>query len=67
MLCAGADSYKWILYGEDDTVFFLDNIIKVLSNLDHSQPYLLSDALWWPEHGKGTATLNVVTWKVLVS
>ncbi|KAK9797832.1 hypothetical protein WJX73_005489 [Symbiochloris irregularis] len=48
----GYDSYKWILYGDDDTVFVIDNIIKVLSTLDFSQPYLISDALWWPENGK---------------
>lgn len=42
-------------------MFFIDSIIKVLSNLDHSQPYLLSDALWWPEHGKGMTAFSVLT------
>ncbi|KAK9785869.1 hypothetical protein WJX73_002692 [Symbiochloris irregularis] len=47
----GLDSYKWLLYGDDDTVFFIDNVIKVLGDLDYAQPYFLSDALWWPETG----------------
>ena len=51
--CAGVDSYKWMLYGDDDTVFVLDNVIKVLSSLDYTQPYFLSDALWWPDNGNG--------------
>lgn len=50
---SGVDSYKWILYGDDDTVFAIDNVINILSNLDPAQPYLLSDAIWWPEGGRG--------------
>ncbi len=43
-----------MLYGDDDTVFFLDNVIALLNTLDWRQPYLLSDCLWWPEGGQGT-------------
>lgn len=25
----------------------------MLSTLDHNQPYLLSDCLWWPQGGRG--------------
>lgn len=49
----GVDGYKWILYGDDDTIFFLDNIVKVLETLDHSEPYLLSDSLWFPDRKTG--------------
>lgn len=49
-------SYKWILYGDDDTVFFQDNVIAMLGTLDHRQPYLLSDCLWWPEGGNGKSS-----------
>ncbi|KAK9816501.1 hypothetical protein WJX72_001161 [[Myrmecia] bisecta] len=50
----GANSYKWMLYGDDDTVFFIDNILAVLNTMDHTVPYLISDALWFPEGGNGT-------------
>ena len=65
--CAGQDSYKWILYGDDDTVFVIDNIIKVLSTLDHTQPYLLSDALWWLENGKSKPTSLLLPFELMKS
>lgn len=46
-LTFGVDSYKWLLYGDDDTVFFLENVLDMLEGLDHNMPYLLSDALWF--------------------
>ncbi|KAK9814466.1 hypothetical protein WJX72_006430 [[Myrmecia] bisecta] len=46
----GADSFKWLLSGDDDTVFFTDNVIKLLAPLDHNLPYILSDALWFYNH-----------------
>ena len=45
----GLDSFKWILYGDDDTVFFIDGALKMLENLDHNMPYLLSDDVWFVE------------------
>lgn len=50
---AGTDNYKWILYGDDDTVFFTENVLQTLRGLDYRQPYFLSDCLWFPEGGKG--------------
>lgn len=50
--CAAAGKYKWIVYGDDDTVMFIDNILHTLntgSGLDWRKPYLLSDCIWWPE------------------
>ncbi|KAG2454903.1 hypothetical protein HYH02_000733 [Chlamydomonas schloesseri] len=40
------DSYKWMLYGDDDTVFFLPGVRKLLARFDPEQPLALSDNLW---------------------
>ncbi|GIL79929.1 hypothetical protein Vretifemale_9167 [Volvox reticuliferus] len=40
-------TYKWMLYGDDDTVFFMDAVKKLVSNLDHELPIALSDNLWF--------------------
>lgn len=46
------DKYKWILYGDDDTVWVPENVLKMLNGLDHTMPYFLSDHIWFPEwHG----------------
>lgn len=36
------DSYKWLLYGDDDTFFFLDAAMEVLQHLDPDMPYFLT-------------------------
>lgn len=51
-----ADSYKWILYGDDDTVFNVDNVLRLVSGLNASQPYLLTDCLWFPQGITGACT-----------
>jgi len=38
------DSYKWLLYGDDDTFFFLDAAMQVLQHLDPDMPYFLTGA-----------------------
>lgn len=43
----GADSYKWMLYGDDDTVFYLDNVLRMLEPLDHTTPYFITDHIWF--------------------
>lgn len=43
------DKYKWILYGDDDTVWVPENVLKMLNGLDHTMPYFLSDHIWFPE------------------
>lgn len=43
----GADSYKWMLYGDDDTVFNLDNVLRLLEPLDHTMPYYITDHIWF--------------------
>eukprot|EP00891_Asterochloris_glomerata_P003450 jgi/Astpho2/3450/Aster-07048 len=45
------DSYKWMLFGDDDTVFFIDNIADFLSDFDPQIPYFISDNNWWSDHG----------------
>lgn len=47
-ITAGIDSYKWILFGDDDTAFYIDNALRMLSTLDHNMPYVLSDHIWFP-------------------
>ena len=46
-------SYKWILYGDDDTFWFIDNVLTHLDQLDPNMPYLLSDNIWMKERGSG--------------
>ena len=38
-----------MLYGDDDTVFFIDNALDMLEGLDHNMPYFLTDHLWFPD------------------
>ncbi len=38
--------YKWMLYGDDDTLFYIPNAIKLLERLDPSVPMALTDNLW---------------------
>ncbi|KAK9816722.1 hypothetical protein WJX72_004239 [[Myrmecia] bisecta] len=46
-------SWKWMLYGDDDTVFFPDNVLKLVESLDHTMPYFISDAIWYPQMQDG--------------
>jgi len=36
------DTYKWLLYGDDDTVWFMDGVLKFLEDLDPDMPYFIS-------------------------
>ena len=38
--------YKWMLYGDDDTLFFIPNVLRLLEGLDHLVPLAISDDLW---------------------
>ena len=44
---SGADSYKWMLYGDDDTVFYVDNVLRMLEGLDPTMPYFITDHIWF--------------------
>ena len=62
---AGIDSYKWILFGDDDTVFYVDNALRMLETLDHTMPYILSDHIWFPTDLKGRSHLLLLCVDVL--
>ncbi|DBB03610.1 hypothetical protein WJX82_006761 [Trebouxia sp. C0006] len=49
----GYNNFKWMLYGDDDTVFFIDNALDMLEGLDHNMPYFLTDHLWFPDQFDG--------------
>eukprot|EP00798_Chlamydomonas_sp_ICE-L_P015538 gene15538-21630_t len=41
--------YRWMLFGDDDTVFFLNGMLKLLRPFDHTLPYWVGDHItdWW--------------------
>jgi len=43
------DSFKWLLYMDDDTIFFPDAVVRLLEDFDPDMPYFISDHLWWPD------------------
>lgn len=45
----GPDNFKWMLFGDDDTVFLIDNVLNLLPHLDPTVPYFMTDHLWYPE------------------
>lgn len=44
-----AGNYSWLLYGDDDTVFFIDSVSELLQDFDPSLPYLITDHYWWAD------------------
>lgn len=38
------DGYKWILYGDDDTMWFIEGTLKFLEDFDPDMPYFLTGA-----------------------
>ena len=38
--------YKWMLYGDDDTLFFMPNVLRLLERLDHRVPLAITENLW---------------------
>lgn len=47
------DTYKWLLYGDDDTFFFDHALISTLQEMDPDMPYFLTDHMWWQEYLDG--------------
>ena len=41
-----AGNYSWLLYGDDDTVFFIDSVSELLQDFDPSLPYLITGMLY---------------------
>lgn len=63
------DTFKWLLYGDDDTIFMTDAAVNLASTLDADLPYFVTDNLWWsspyeeawhphPEVSKSITVLN---------
>lgn len=36
------DSYKWMLYGDDDTQFFLDGALRLAKDFDPDLPWFIT-------------------------
>ncbi|XP_021757271.1 uncharacterized protein LOC110722306 [Chenopodium quinoa] len=55
----GLPGVRWFVMGDDDTVFFTDNLVKVLSKYDHREMYYIGSSSESVEqdvmHGYGTA------------
>ncbi len=34
--------YSWLLYGDDDTLFFIDSVSELLQDFDPSLPYVIT-------------------------
>ena len=45
------DSYKWLLYGDDDTMWFIEGVLKYVQTLDHDLPYFVTGGLASLVHG----------------
>lgn len=41
--------YSWMLYGDDDTLFFIDSVSELLQDFDPSLPYVITDHYWWAD------------------
>ena len=50
-----------MLFGHDDTVWLLDNVIKMLGGLDPDLPYLITDNIWFGVNGSGKLSWLAVT------
>ncbi|KAK9809692.1 hypothetical protein WJX73_005491 [Symbiochloris irregularis] len=48
-LTFGIDTYSWILNGDDDTVYIVENVLAMVNRFDHALPFHLSDNIWFPE------------------
>ena len=40
--------------GDDDTLFFMPNVLSLLGRLDHRIPMALTENLWWVSRGRST-------------
>lgn len=36
------DTYKWLLYMDDDTIFFPDAVMRLLEDFDPDMPYFIT-------------------------
>nr|GME20166.1 uncharacterized protein LOC109163262 [Ipomoea batatas] len=40
----GLEDVRWFVMGDDDTVFFVDNVVRVLNKYDHTQYYYIGSS-----------------------
>ncbi|XP_051131213.1 uncharacterized protein LOC127251525 [Andrographis paniculata] len=40
----GMNDVRWFVMGDDDTVFFVDNLVRILSKYDHNQLYYIGSS-----------------------
>lgn len=40
----GLNDVRWFVMGDDDTIFIVDNLVRVLSKYDHTQPYYIGSS-----------------------
>lgn len=40
----GLEDVRWFVMGDDDTVFFVDNVVRVLNKYDHNQFYYIGSS-----------------------
>lgn len=53
---ASGGDYKWILYGDDDTLWFPPNVLSLLNTgFDYKLPYVMSDMFYYRNPCKGCA------------
>lgn len=48
--------YDWMLYGHDDTFFFVEGVLDLLQDFDPSLPYVITDHFWWSDEPIESAT-----------
>lgn len=55
----GLGNYAWILNGDDDTIYIIENVLAMVNRFDHDLPFHLSDNIWFPEwDGEGLLPLQ---------
>ena len=47
--------YKWILFGDDDTLWFMEGVLQLLQTFDHNLPYVITDEIFWHTWGEAAA------------
>ena len=48
-------AYKWILFGDDDTLWFMEGVLNLLQTFDHDMPLAITDEIFWHSWGDATA------------
>lgn len=56
------DTYKWLLYGDDDTVWFMESVMKLLQDFDPNLPYFITG--WFHTVGFTQLVIHGLTCKI---